>query len=207
MQAIYSEDNDIHYAYSCIHQFFDVFGIQYAIQYTESALRAATSRKIWNREDPSGLLFYMEKLELLCTAVFAIYYSRALLPEAILPEPEDGEPDMLISEHFHDRYFNSSTWINFPRNLTARQYYNPYKAIKKFCKYMASPEWKAFCKELTENALAQCPDEMYDAYDILTIRMHLLRMIEACHLVLVRTGDKKKAAVIEEPSNENMQEN
>src|ERR1019366_7528469 len=153
MASILLEDNDIHYAYNCIHNFFDAFGINYAIKYAESAFKAATTKPIWKVEDPSGLLFFMENIEILCTAVFAIYYHRAVRAEAIIPITEDGEPDMLVAENFRDTNFKSSIWNNFPRNLTAAQYHNPYKAIKKFCRYMDPAGWKKFCQELTENAL------------------------------------------------------
>ena len=195
MEAILLEDNDIHYAYSRIHYFFDVFGMSHALQYTESTLKAATTNKIWNDEDPSGLLFFMEKLDILCSATFAIYYSNAERKEAVLDEPEDGQPNLLIAENFCDTYYKSSVWNNFPRNLTARQYHNPYKAIKRFCNCMSALEWKHFFKELTDNALTKHPDEeIFFSFNLLTIRLRLLQLIEACHLIDVRTNKKRQGS-------------
>lgn len=68
------EDSAIQFAYSNIHKFFDVCGLEHAIKYTNSILEAATRNKLWGKEGPSSLLFYMKNFTSLCAAVFTIYY-------------------------------------------------------------------------------------------------------------------------------------
>jgi hypothetical protein len=198
MPSDYLEDKDICYAYQCIHHFFDVYGLPYALQYMESALKSATSNAVWKKEEPLGLLFYMETINTLCSAAFTIFYSRAINEKAIIDESENGERNMLNTLHVHDNYFNSNAWNNFPRSLTARQYHNPYKAIKKFCNYMAPDQWKAFFKEVLENAFTKTFNDIYMSYDLLTTRLKILQLIEACHLIEVRTHPKHKEEVNEE---------
>jgi len=186
------EDAATHYAYSGIHNFFDVFGLEPALEYTDSLLQAATSPKVWKKEAPSNLLFYTEKLKGLCMAVFTINDSYAERKEAILADPENDVPDIFVTENFIDTYYFSTAWNNFPRHLTARQYHNPYRAIKKFCIHMAEPQWNKFLKEITEYALSKNRvAEVYPFSNILTTRLRLVQLIEACHLLDVRTNKRK----------------
>lgn len=57
---------------------------------------------------------------------------------------------------------------------------------------MAEPEWKKVLKELTEFALSNTSiDEISPSYNILSVRLRLLQMIEACHLLHVRSNIEK----------------
>jgi len=54
---------------------------------------------------------------------------------------------------------------------------------------MAVQEWKLFIKDCTEYALLKGPiADVRPAYDILRIRLRLLQLIEACHLLNIRTN-------------------
>ena len=198
MPPAHLEDKDVQYAYQCIHHFFDVYSLPYALQYMESALKAATSNTTWKKEEPFALLFYMENINTLCSAAFTIFYNRAVNEKAIIHKPENGEPDMLNTAHVHDKYFNINAWNNFPRSLTARQYHDPYRAIKKFCNYMAHDQWKTFFKGVLENAFSKTFNDIYVSYEVLTTRLRILQLIEACHLIEVRTYPKHKEEINEE---------
>jgi len=168
MPEVLFEDSATHYAYNGIHNFFDAFGLEFALKYADSILQAATRPKVWEKEVPANLLFYIKKLEALIKEVFTIHYSYGRRKEAIIAEPENGMPDISVTKNFMDTYYFSSAWNNFPRNLTARQYHNPYRAIKKFYTYMAEQEWNKFLKEIAEYALSKDKiDETYPCYNIL----------------------------------------
>ena len=50
-------------------------------------------------------------------------------------------------------------------------------------------EWKIFIKDCTEYALLKGTiADVQPAYDMLRIRLRLLQLIEACHLLNVRTN-------------------
>ena len=71
---------------------------------------------------------------------------------------------------------------------------------------MSDLEWKKFFKELTDNALTKQPDEeIFFSFDLLTLRPRLLQLIEACHLIDVRTN-KKRQGDIGESNTENSEE-
>jgi len=183
------EDSATHYAYNGIHNFFDAFGLELALKNADSILQAATGPKVWEKVVPANLLFYEEKFKALCAAVFTIHYSYARRREAIIAEPENKVPDISVTKNFMDTWYFSSEWNNFPRHLTGRQYHNPYRAIKKFCSYMAQQEWYKFLKEITAFALSKDQvDETKPFYNILKIRLCMLQLIEACHLLDVRSN-------------------
>jgi hypothetical protein len=102
----------------------------------------------------------------------------------------------LLQEHFASNNRQCNAWNCFPRSLTIQQYYNPYKAIKKLAKYMAVQEWKIFIKDCTEYALLKGTiADVQPAYDILLIRLRLLQLIEACHLLYIRIDVKIETPV------------
>jgi hypothetical protein len=183
------EESNIQYAYRSIHTFFNHFMVGDAVCWLESILRAATTLRIWKKEDPAQLLLYMELLQELIAAAMEIHYSHSIREDAILKK--DHQTGMLLQEHFVSNNSQCNAWNCFPRSLTIQQYYNPYKAIKKFANYMAVQEWKIFIKDCTEYALLKGTiADVQPAYDILLIRLRLLQLIEACHLLNIRTNAK-----------------
>ena len=188
------EESNIQYAYRSIHTFFNHFMIGDAVSWLESILRAATTPAIWKKEDPAQLLLYMELLEELIVAGSEIHYNHSIREEAILKK--DDQTGILLQEHFVSNNRQWNTWNCFPRSLTIQQYYNPYKAIKKLAKYMAVQEWKIFIKDCTEYALLKGTiADVQPAYDILLIRLRLLQLIEACHLLYIRIDVKIETPV------------
>jgi hypothetical protein len=189
MPAQLFEDSNIQYAYRSIHTFFNHFMVSHAVSYLESIFRAATTLTIWKKEDPAQLLLYMELLQELIVAALEIYYSHYIREDAIIKK--DNETGTLLQEHSLSNNCECNSWNCFPRSLTIQQYYNPYKAIKKFATTMAVQEWKIFIKDCTEYALfTGTIADVRPAYDILRIRLRLLQLIEACHLLDVRTNAK-----------------
>jgi hypothetical protein len=183
------EESNIQYAYRSIRTFFNHFILSDAVSHLESILRAATSFKLWKKEDPAQLLLYMGLLQELIVAALEIYYSHSIREDAIIKKGNDT--GILLQQHFASNNSDCNSWNCFPRSLTLQQYYNPYKAIKKSAKYMSVQEWKIFIKDCTEYALLKATiEDVLTAYDILLIRLRLLQLIEACHLLDVRTNPK-----------------
>ncbi len=187
------EDSPTLIAYNSIHNFFDVCNLDHALKYTDGILEAPIGYKIWRKEAPSSLLFYMENFNSLCAAAFSIHYNYSKRTEALIVPLKDGVPDISVTQNFmNEKFYLGSVWSNFPRNLSAAQYHDPYKAIKKYCTYMAEPEWKNYLKDVTEYALSKDSlDEVFHPYNILTVHMRMMQLIEACHLVDIRTNRKK----------------
>jgi len=129
----------------------------------------------------------MKLLEELIKAAFEITESCSKRENAIIAnDSEEGAP---ASGDYVSHYRDCNPWNSFPRSLTIKQYRNPYKAIKKFARYASLPQWKTYIKDCTEYALLDTNiDDVLLSYDILAFRLHLLQLIEACHLLDVRTN-------------------
>jgi len=188
-----SRDKDLQYAWHSIHDFFDAYHLSFAVEETERIIKAAARHRSWNLDYPYRPIHFMEHVQELVTAACCIAKSYLTGKEGTvtLTSPT-GEPDLLIKSDFVSSGRYSNVWNNMPRHLTAPQYFQPWKAIKKFTTYATEAEWKATCKDLAEYALSNISiDEEYPCYKLLPIRLHLLRLIEACHLLEVRSNTAK----------------
>ncbi len=199
------EDRDILYAYRVIHDFFNGFSFHRAIFHMDSIIEAGLNNGTW-KGMPYNAIFFMENITALCKAAFTVSTCNSVRENAIVePQEENETPDISLTKDFMGSNFHSSAWNSFPRHLTAKQYYNPYKAIKKFCRYATEVEWNAIIKELTESALSYAPaDDLCYPYNILKVGLRLLQLIEACHLLEVRTGKKNVAQKNENDNNDSL---
>jgi hypothetical protein len=191
MEAQTFENKDIQYAYRSIHDFFDYYGFSGCIKEAGQIIKAAASYKPWHRDAPYGPVYFMENLQQLIAAAYSIknnYSSRAVC----IINSGTGIPDLSLIQNYVSRYNSSTPWNNMPRHLTAAQYHDPYKAIEKFTKYATEPEWQQVCKDLVEYALSNASiDDEYHCNKLLAIRLHILRLIEACHLLELRSNPAK----------------
>lgn len=190
METASSGDKDLQYACHSIHDFFDCFDFPSSIKYTERIIMAASLHKFWFSGYPYRFIFFMEKLQELVEAAFVLknHYSCR---EACLLKTKNNMPGLVSTKDYTDGYSNSNPWNNMPRHLTAVQYTDPFIAIEKFTSHKTEPEWKQVCKELAEFTLCnESIEEQYSFHELLLIRRHMLRLIEACHLIEVRSGKK-----------------
>jgi hypothetical protein len=185
----FMQNKDTQYACQSIHDFFDCYHLEAAIKEAEKMIKQAARHKAWRTKNPYRPVFFTGKLQELVTAAFTITEHHAQREACIIePVNEEGLPDLEQKQHFVSRYRSCTTWSNIPRHLTAAQYHDPYIAIKKFTSYATAIEWKQIGHDLAEYALTNYPiDEEYPAHRLLTIRLHILRLIEACHLLAVRS--------------------
>lgn len=184
MSNIIATDKESVYAYACIHDFFNHYDLPDARQTLESILHAAFEQHLWKKETPYNLIYFIQNLEQLLTAGFTICESYLYLSAAVSSTGSKGNIPSNPAEDFITNAGYLDPWDNFPRSLTAKQYHDPYKAIKKSCNSMSLNEWKAILKELLEYALSNSSLTTTDPpYNILTIRLRLLQLIEASHLI------------------------
>lgn len=183
------QDKDMQYAYRSIHDFFDSYHLWSAVTEVQRTIKAAAYYKACKLHNPYRPIYFMEKLELLVNAAFSITKSYLISDRTMLTTTTaTGDPDLLRSKDFVSTGRYATIWNNMPRHLTAAQYQQPWKALKKFTAYRSAEEWKQTCKDMAEYALTNnAIDEEYPCYQILGIRLHLLRLIEACHLLEIRS--------------------
>jgi len=189
-----TEEKEITYAFNVINDFFDHTGLYHAIKDTEHLIRSAANSKVYKKRIPGDLLCFKESFEELAAAAFAISSMHSERDQAIIEIEEwNQSPDISILEDFVLGAPSTDAFEDFPRSLTCMQYFNPYKAIKKFVSHMTELEWKKALKVLVEYALTNDPvDAEYPSYELMVIRLRMLQLIEACHLLHVRTNLNKK---------------
>lgn len=188
METTAFEDKDVQYAYGSVHDFFDSYHLHVALKETENVIKAATRHKAWSGDYPYRPIYFMDKMQELIHAAYCIHERQGIRDACIVPgTTPTGEPELLEQDFVCGNPF-SNTWNNMPRHLSATQYLNPYKAINKFTAYMTEIAWRKACKDLGEYALSNSTIELvYPCCTILSIRLHLLRLLEACHLLELRS--------------------
>ncbi|NOT91973.1 hypothetical protein [Ferruginibacter sp.] len=195
MDTYSTEGKEITYAFNVIKDFFNDIDMFNAIKDTENLIRSPANNKVYKKRSPGDLLFFIDRFEELSAAAFTIRESYSERDGAVLEAFEEQEfPDISKHKDFVPDLRYLPAWEAFPRNLTARQYFNPYKAIKKFISHMTEIEWKKALKVIIEYALSTDPiNDEYPSSELMTIRLRMLQLIEACHLLHVRTNLQAKS--------------
>lgn len=186
------KNKQIAFAYSSIHNFFDYYALANAICSWQSILLAATRRHPYNKEAPYYALLFMRQLSILMDAGAAIYKANAIKPDAILRNGmDDACKGSLQPVHFVPALQTNNAWNSLPRHLTAKQYCNPYKALKKFTCCIPLTNAKNTLQQILEYALGNTViDEVLPARQLLRINLLVLQLLEACNLIEVRTYKK-----------------
>jgi hypothetical protein len=177
-------------AYLAIHDFFDCYHLHSAAKELDNIIDAACSPHSWSVKAPAEKLFFIQQLGKLCKAALFITRLQDKKHGAILGK----NPKEIVAISHQNTTVNYSVpvlvWQSFPHHLTAGQYYNPYKALKKFDGYFSRKQWHknlkylfvyAFSNETIDGGAA------YRAAEILAIRKGLFLLLEACHLIEIRT--------------------
>lgn len=194
--------------YKIIEEFFSANDLDHYRKYISSMLKAAYSDNYWKKSDPGSLLFFQEHMEKLIRAARQLVNSDGkpdlIYKQAILEEP-DMSTGMDPSTYF-GWHKDSSMWEFFPRNLTKKEFINPYLAIKRFFKFKDLKTWMKDFKELITYTLSPYGNESAIDFDYLGINRHLQKLVEACHLIEVRTNKKEQLRIQKANSPEKQKE-
>lgn len=176
-------------AAASVHAVFEAYSLSDISKELEDIIKAATKNTVYKKHVPADVLYLMDNVIELCNIAFIlspIEHTNGVL------ENTDKIFDLSHSKDFIGHLKGHNAWNCFPRNLTIAQYNNPYKAIKKFCRFKTEVEWCQILKDITAYALGkgEIQDE-YSVLEILIIRKRLLQLIEACHLLDIRLNQKE----------------
>ncbi len=175
-----------------INDFFESFTLPFARDYILSALKAAESKRIWNKAAPTDLLYFFESMEVLLPAVYSIVKEGDETKKVILPK-SPNTCDLTQYHLYCGSYDQLKPWDYFPRSLSAKEYQNPYKALQKFTSGASKKEWKETLNYLLSYALgANSLAELSVNLELVSVSEHLQKMLEACHLIYVRTAAPTK---------------
>lgn len=172
--------------YKIIHDFFESFTLPQAKMYLFSTLQAAESEHIWNKSTPNDLLFFFDHLHQLLSASYDLISNNDIIERAVLPKT-DGSPDLLQYHLYCGNYDQPNPWEYVPHWLSAKEYRDPYKALRKMTKAYSLKKWKENLHYLLNSALsANSLIEMGVHLELIRVFEGLQKMLEACHLIHVR---------------------
>jgi hypothetical protein len=190
-----NKPKDAGYAYLAIHDFFDCYHLHSAAKELDNIIDAACSPHAWKVKAPAEKLFFIQQLGKLCKAALFIAGLQDKKHGAILGKTPK---EIATISHLNTTInygIPVEVWQCFPRHLTAGQYYNPYKALKKFAAYFTRKQWHKNLKSLflyAFNNETMDSEGAYRAAEILLIRKGLFQLLEACYLIEVRTHKNEK---------------
>jgi len=172
------ESREIASSYNTIAAFFDAFPLPNARSYIASSLKAATSFKVWKKSVPVDLIYFIEKLEELLSAAFTITGNGCKREKALLSKTTNI-PDISQYNFYCGWQSGLEAWHFFPRHLSAQEYFDPYKGLKKVTVWEDEKKCKQELKTILHYALGPVPmSETSIDMDVLKVHRLLHKLVE-----------------------------
>ena len=191
-ESTITETDAIKACYTAIHTFFDVFDLPSARKYILTSLLAANNNKLWKGQCPGDLIVFFEEFESLANAVKKIAACGCKRQSAIIQTgDENNTPDYSRFELYCRKTDRLVYRMYFPKYLSAKEFFNPYKALKKAVWFLQADDFNDLFEYIVQYALSY--DSFTDAsleWDTLKINIMLQKLTEAAYLLLVRTHTK-----------------
>ncbi len=182
-----SSSKNLDLKYWPIHEFFECYSLPFTRHYLVSAIKAAESPAIWDKSAPNDLLQFFEILEKLALSVYTIVKADSKTKKVILPG-KSGSPDLTQYHLYCGRYDNLEAWDFFPRCLSPKEYRDPYRVLEKFTLWNSKKEWQKTFRYILSFALGENRlSELCIKLELIKTAELLQKMLEACHLIYVRT--------------------
>lgn len=98
------------------------------------------------------------------------------------PPSEEATEDQIRQE--------KREWVYFPKNLSAKEEVNPYRAVKKCFKKISPFQYRDFLHDWLDFALSiNCADETSTTFDILQISRNMRKLYSAAWIIYMRESD------------------
>jgi hypothetical protein len=180
--------------YKVIEDFFSNGTLDHYRKYISSMLKAAYSEDYWKKSDPGRLLFFQDLMEKLIKGSYLFVEMAkngiSMKRTAILKDNMFGNE--IDSSSYFGWHRDGAMWEFFPRNLTKKEFLNPYLAIQRFFEFKNLEKWLKDFKELISNSLSPYGNESGIDFDYLEIYKYLQKLVEASHLIDVRVNMPKR---------------
>lgn len=140
----------------------------------------ALSGKTYRRRAPGDVLVDMKVVR------SALIVAHAL-QDITGRDFEATKQDLLYPWQYCTGMGTLNHWGDFPRNVSFKEYCDPYRVFKKLFKKRPLSEWITDWEKLVEVALS--PYALDGELPVLHTHTGLLKLLEAAHLVWIRDGD------------------
>lgn len=180
--------NTYPFSYQSVSSFFAIYGMPQSLILLDKLLHYAVTGETWPGKFPANAVSFADSLSQLANCAFEIVSEPAGCTDASLHIKTAGPLWQLTQyETYCGRHPASTPWHFFPRSLTQKEFCNPCKALRKFTRSFSQENWGYVLKDILLAALSpQRIQDLNDEYNILLIRQHLHKLIEACHLISIR---------------------
>ncbi|UPK72862.1 hypothetical protein [Chitinophaga filiformis] len=180
--------------HEAIHEYFSSYDMPGARQIINQWF-GSTSKKRPSKISPSGLQFFYDRTESFIEAAFLVAQLDNRERKGIIVPCNDEEIDVMNPILFcawikgiEGKTISArEAWDTFPRNLSYKEFLNPYLAFEKFFSFLTLGEWREALRELLGMGMSRRTflDETID-FDLLGIKKRLEKLLEAGHLIDVR---------------------
>lgn len=173
--------------FAVIEDFFSAIPLHRYRKYILAMLKSAGSNSYWQKEDPGSLLYVQKKISDLMGAAKKLQNPSKkpkkpqFRPDLAVFEQEMLDPGLYLTGKEHKQ------WAAFPRNLSKKEFLDPYLAFTRFFRRRSLNEWQRDLEEIVFYALSphSCAEDLLDL-DLLRINELLQKLVEAAHLIMVR---------------------
>lgn len=180
--------------YTIIDEFFDTYSLPLAHTSLSRLIKTANQEKIWKGRSPADVVFFIEKLQGLVSAVFNLLENNNRPEEILLPPHNNDAAWNLTAYPSYCGWQRALTpWHFFPRYLSQKEFGNPFLALEKFTRYRSLTQWQQLFKDLAFYALSpSCMDDLEDGTSLLGTWVHLHKLLDATHLIEVRRNSHQE---------------
>ena len=163
--------------YQVLAEAFSTAGMDFLRSFIKKILHYAEANEIYRQKSPCDVLLFMRIIRSIIKAADSL--------KKIKKGPITvSEQDVFNKKYYRSHYASSDPSADFPRFLSVKEFCNPYKVFRKFFKYQDVDEWVHDLEDIVDCALSKNNGEL--GLEMIAIYSHLVKLIEAAHLINVR---------------------
>ena len=139
-------------------------------------MRHASGAGVYKGDSPGDVLLYSKLIRSLIKAAHALRHKKH---SAVTIKKEE----LFHKKYYCSHYVSADVWKELPRCLSEKEYSDPYRVFQQFFSYQSLGNWLQCWEQVVENALNSDTTAIAAP---LTVCIHLIKLVEAAHLVDVR---------------------
>ncbi|MGJ7033419.1 hypothetical protein [Niabella hirudinis] len=141
-------------------------------------LLSAAGNKVHKKSEPTHVLCMFRAIRSVMLAAHRLYRQGNTCVLQI-------EPGQFAQKRLYARPDGRwAAWAYLPKNLSTKEYRDPYRVFRHFFKYQTLAQWQQSMAQMLDYALAS--NTGHEDLNLLKLYLHLTRLMEAAHLIDVR---------------------
>ncbi|MFT3949812.1 MAG: hypothetical protein QM763_22805 [Agriterribacter sp.] len=162
--------------YQVIAGFFAEAHVHHFRTFIKKLICHASRADVYKGDSPDDIFLYSKLMRSLIKTAHALRHKKH---SAVAIKKDD----LFNKKYYRSHYVSADAWQEFPRYLSEKEYSDPYLVFQQFFSYQSLSSWLQCWEQVVENAF--CSDST-SITDPLTVCSHLIKLVEAAHLIDVR---------------------